>query len=147
MLDLGTREEYHAQIWNGVLWKDKCPFCDLEINRNRIIWEGKYWYIIHNKYPYSGNEKHLMAVPYRHVAFTHELEDEEFRELKKVHDFIKQYYSTEDDYFSATRETMGNRSIEHMHMHFLPGRLQGKYVRCMLENQGFPIKAEVEIKK
>jgi diadenosine tetraphosphate (Ap4A) HIT family hydrolase len=55
--------------------------------------------------------------------------------------------SGEQDYFSSTRETMGNRSIEHYHMHFLPGRLQGKFLRCMLEGQGFPITAEVQIKK
>jgi diadenosine tetraphosphate (Ap4A) HIT family hydrolase len=42
---------------------------------------------------------------------------------------------------------MGNRSVEHYHIHFIPGRLQGKFIRCMLQGQGFPIEAEVKIKK
>ncbi|MEI6710855.1 MAG: hypothetical protein WCK88_00910 [bacterium] len=37
---------------------------------------------------------------------------------------------------------MANRSIEHLHIHFLPGKLQGMYLRKMLENQGFPIKED-----
>lgn len=34
---------------------------------------------------------------------------------------------------------MENRSIEHFHQHFIPGKLQGKYLRNMLMNQGFPV--------
>jgi len=146
MLDLGTREDYHNKIWYWVLGEDECPLCDRETNKNRIIWEWKYWYVIHNKYPYSGNEKHLMAVPYRHVKFSRELSSQEFSEILEIQKFMKEFF-WEDEYFSTTRESMGNRSIEHVHMHFVPGKLQGSYLRCMLENQGFPIKAEVEIKK
>ena len=146
MLELGTRDDYHKQIGYKILWKDECPFCNLEENRVRILWEGKYWYMIHNKYPYSWNEKHIMAVPYRHIAFSRELSPEEFWEMKDIQEKAKEFYG-EEDYFSATRESMGNRSIEHLHIHFIPGKLQWKFLRCMLENQWFPIKAEVEIKK
>lgn len=146
MLDLGTRDEYHAKIGYKILGKDECPFCDLQENKARIIWQWKYWYIIHNKYPYSWNEKHLMAVPYRHIKFSRELSQEEFWEMWEIHNKVKEFYGDED-YFSSTRESMGNRSIEHLHMHFIPGKLQGKYLRCMLENQWFPINAEIKIKK
>lgn len=149
MSRIGTRAEYHMNKTNDVLGKDQCPFCDPEKTKNTLIYTLKYWNIILNKYPYSGEENHLMAVPIRHVQFVDEINTHEFAELPKVHAFIKQFYIDlgQKDYFSATRETMGNRSVEHYHMHFLPGKLQGKYLRCMLENQGFPIKAEVEIKK
>jgi len=146
MLDLGTREDYHAKIGHWIFWEEDCPLCDRKNNKARIIWEGKHWYVIHNKYPYSGNEKHLMAVPYKHVKYSRELNGEEFSELEEVQKFMKDFYRDEQ-YFSATRESMGNRSIEHVHMHFVPWKLQWKFLRCMLENQGFPIKAEVEIKK
>lgn len=146
MLNLGKREEYHKLLGHGILGKDECPFCDLEWNKNRIIWRGKYWYLIHNKYPYSGNEKHIMAVPYRHIQFSTDLSAQEHLEMGDVYEAVKRFYG-EENYFSATRETMANRSIEHLHMHFIPGKLQWKYLRCMLENQGFPIDAEVKIKK
>jgi len=149
MSKIGTRQEYHEQIWNGIIGKKECPFCDTEKTKNTLIHTFKYWKIILNKYPYSGQENHLMAVPIRHVQFVGELNKDEFSELPVVHAFIKKFYDDlgEKDYFSATRETMWNRSVEHYHMHFIPGRLQGKYLRCMLENQGFPIEAEVKIKK
>jgi diadenosine tetraphosphate (Ap4A) HIT family hydrolase len=40
---------------------------------------------------------------------------------------------------------MWNRSVEHIHIHFIPGRLQWKYLRKMLENQGYPIHQELDI--
>lgn len=78
-----------------------------------------------------------MAVPIRHVQFVDELNSNEFSELPQVHAFVKEFFvkDGQEHYFSATRETMGNRSVEHYHMHFVPGILQGKFVRCMLENQ------------
>lgn len=149
MSRIWTREEYHNIIGDDVIWKGNCPFCDIEATKNTLIETMQYWKIVLNKYPYSGQENHLMAVPIRHVAFVWGLSLEEFAELPKVHTFMKNFYEDqwEKDYFSATRETMWNRSVEHYHMHFIPGRLQGKFVRCMLENQGYPIEAEVKIQK
>lgn len=90
-----------------------------------------------------------MAVPHRHIPFPCDLNTEELTELAQVHRFMKDFFETawEKNYFSATRETMGNRSVEHYHMHFIPGKLQWKFLRCMLENQGYPIEAEVKIQK
>lgn len=85
-----------------------------------------------------------MAVPYIHKRFSHELDQDEIEELKEIYSFMKEYYG-EKDYFSSTRETLANRSIEHYHMHFIPGKLQGKYLRKMLEGQGFPIHEELPI--
>lgn len=84
-----------------------------------------------------------MAVPFAHKAFSHQLTKEEMSELTDVHAFMKSYYG-DGHYFSCTRETMANRSIEHMHMHFLPGALKGKYLRHMLMHQGFPIEQELD---
>ncbi len=67
-----------------------------------------------------------MAVPKRHIAFSYELLEEEISELQDIYRFMKDFFEKagEKDYFSATRETMGNRSVEHYHIHFIPGRLQ-----------------------
>jgi len=143
------REEYDAITWvhtetgegKKVFWKENCPFCIESEHEEFLVWEGKYWKIMYNKYPYSGDEKHLMAMPIEHKAFSYELSPEELTELHDVHAWIKTFY-WDENYFSCTRETMANRSIEHLHIHFLPGKLQGMYLRKMLENQGFPIKED-----
>lgn len=138
MVYIGDRKSYDDTMRDRILGKDECPFCHISAQKDHTFWKGNYWYILHNIYPYSGDEKHLMAVPYNHKAFSHELDSDEISELSEIYRWMKEFYG-EDDYFSCTRETLGNRSIEHYHMHFLPGKLQGKYIRKMLENQGFPI--------
>ena len=92
MLDLGTREDYHKKIQGKVFTQEDCPLCDMETNKYRIVWKGEHWYVIHNKYPYSGNEKHLMAVPNEHVKYSHELSSEAFAEMKEVQEFMKDFF-------------------------------------------------------
>jgi len=135
-----TRKEYHAKKWKKVYGLEDCPFCD----KNKIspIWKWKYWFILRNISPYSWDENHLMAIPYSHKKYSIELSVKELSELKEIHLFVKTFY-WEEQYFSSTRETMWNRSVEHIHMHFIPWRLQWKYLRKMLENQGYPIKEEL----
>jgi len=85
-----------------------------------------------------------MAVPYAHKCFSHELDRDEIAELHEIYAFVKDWYG-DRQYFSCTRESMANRSVEHLHIHFLPGKLQGKWLRKMLQTQGFPIEQELTI--
>lgn len=140
---VGTREEWH-KLMEGklLLGKDECPFCRLEENKELILWRGKHWFIIQNKYPYTGTPEHIMAVPYNHHVFAYEFDKEIWSEMPEVHAWIRDFYKGKV-YFSCARENdMEQRSIEHYHLHFMPGKLQGKYLRKMLQNQGFPIEAE-----
>ena len=118
----------------------------MEDQEENIVWKWKYWYILHNIYPYSGDEGHIMAVPYKHRQFSVELSSQEFAEMKEIQEFVKGFFKGKSkDYFSATRETMWNRSVEHVHIHFISWKLQWKYLRKMLQNQGFPIVQELEV--
>jgi hypothetical protein len=65
-------------------------------------------------------------------------------ELREVNNFVKEFFNWVD-YFSFTRETMSCRSIEHLHIQFLAWKLQWKYLRKMLEKQGFPIKQDLVV--
>ncbi len=138
MVKFWTRDEYHNKKWKEVFLEDDCPFCKKEEQKGHIVWEWKNWYILHNLYPYSWDHQHLMAVPYTHKKYFLDLSNQEILELRQVHLFIKDFYK-DSNYFSCLRETMANRSIEHLHMHFLPWKLQGKYLRNMLMKQWFPI--------
>lgn len=130
MIQLGTREEYDRITGvnpdtgenKHIFREHDCPFCILEEHKDSIIWEWKYWKILYNKYPYSWDNQHVMAVPRSHKAFSYELSAEELVELHDVYAEIKKLYG-DKNYFSCTRESMANRSIEHLHIHFLPGKL------------------------
>ena len=138
------RKNYDAIMGDGYTWRDGCPFCDSLSQDQHTLWKGKYWYILYNLFPYSGDDQHLMAVPYVHKAFSHELDQDEISELSDIYAFMKNFYG-DRQYFSCTRESMANRSIEHFHMHFIPGKLQGSHLRKMLELQGFPIIEDLQI--
>lgn len=93
MVNFWTREKYHEIKWKKVYWKDNCPFCtNIKEQEWHIIWKWKYWFLIHNLYPYSWNNKHLMAVPYTHKKYYLELSDEEILDLKNVNIFIKDFF-------------------------------------------------------
>lgn len=135
----GTREEYHKIRGDKkVFGREDCPFCPPKISSDRILWQGKHWMIIHNRFPYSGNDQHLMAIPKEHITVSTEISKEMFAELTDVYAFMQDFFG-EEHYFSCTRESMAKRSVEHLHMHFIPGVLKGKFLRKMLELQGFPI--------
>ena len=85
-----------------------------------------------------------MAIPFEHKKFSYELTHDEIGELPEIYTFMKEYFG-EKPYFSCTRETLSNRSVEHYHMHFIPGALQGKFLRKMLEGQGFPIHEDLPL--
>jgi len=147
MIKLWTRQDLHDKIqWQGqdFFWKEDCPFCDVDWQKWHTLWQGEYWYILHNIYPYSGNELHIMAVPYEHKIYSTELNEAELKELQIVYKKVKEFF-WEENYFSCVRESMINRSVEHYHIHFIPWRLQGKYLRKMLERQGFPIIEDLDI--
>lgn len=141
-----SRDEYHKIKWVWKYWKDNCPFCDIEKQESSIIWKWKKWFIIHTLASYSWDYRHIMAIPHQHVQYSYELTKEHFQELKEIQDFVKDFFKNHE-YFSFTRESNGDnsRSVEHLHMHFLVWELEGKFLRKMLELQGFPIKQDLKI--
>lgn len=105
-----------------MIGKEGCPFCDLEAQKDMILWKGKHWFIIQNKFPYTGTKEHIMAVPYEHHVFAHEFDTEAWAEMEHVHAWVRDFYGKKG-YFSFTRETANDgdrdtRSIEHYHTHF-----------------------------
>lgn len=141
-----SREEYHKIKWPWMYKEHNCPFCDVESNISHIIWRGKYWYILHNISSYSWDHRHIMAVPYKHIKLSTQLKKYHFKELKEVHKVVKDFFK-KDNYFSFTRESLTDdtRSVEHLHIHFLVWKMRGKFLRKMLEIQGYPIKQDLEI--
>ena len=140
-----SRSDLHTRMGTKHIYtREDCPFCEEREKSEHVLWRWEHWKIIHNEFPYSGDHRHLMAVPKIHKTLSSERSQDEFAELPHIHVFMQEYFAGEN-YFSFTRESMANRSVEHLHIHFLAGRLQWKFLRKMLELQGFPIIEDFQI--
>lgn len=140
-----SREQYHKNLnWKIFLWKDECPFCKQESQEWHTIWKWKNWYLLHNFSPYSWDHRHIMAVPYDHIIFSKDLQKNHLEEISEIHNQVQKFFK-EEQYFSFTRESLSNRSVEHLHIHFLVWKLQWKFLRKMLELQWFPITQDLKI--
>ena len=144
MSTIGTREEYQKMLWNKkFIGREDCPFCEPEKFETPVLWKWKKWMIVQNKFPYTGTNDHIMAVPYEHHTHASEFDHETWSEMEDIYSWVKNFYNGEE-YFSFTRETItptkpDTRSVEHYHTHFCPWVLYGDILRNMLKNQGFPV--------
>lgn len=121
-----TREEYNNRK-TRYFTKENCPFCSNLEKTNQVLFKTKFWKIVYNKYPYFWNKKWLIAFPIRHEDFTWKLSSDEFWDFIEVQKFMKDFFKWED-YFSFIRETKWNRTVEHLHYHFLPWKLSAKII-------------------
>lgn len=134
MTKIISREEYDTKWENKCTWKVNCPYCNIDTDLNTVLYESDYWKMFISLSSYTGNENHILAFPKEHKKYFSELSDEEILDLKNIHKFCDTYF-WENNYFSATRETMANRSIEHYHQHFIQWKLQAEAIVNMLKNQ------------
>ena len=128
MTKIISREEYDLKRNNKCTWKDNCPYCNINTELNTVVFESEYWKMFIALSSYTWDENHLLAFPREHKIFFWELNNEEILDLKNIHKFCDKYF-WENNYFSTTRETMSNRSIEHYHIHFIQFlRISIKYI-------------------
>jgi len=120
------REEYDKRKIR-YFWKDNCPFCTNLKENNEILFENNFWIVVKNKYPYFNCSKWLLAFPKKHKELTSELENEELISFVEVEKFMKNFY-WENDYFSFIRQTKSNKSVEHMHYHYILGNISAENI-------------------
>ncbi len=129
---------YPRNFWEQNYPEDKmsnaCPFCEEE--NEYIIHSTQYWNITHNKFPILGLREHIMAVPKEHFIYAKDMPNEFFADYKNIEQFVSDFY-WEKPYFTFMRESLSGRSIEHLHYHFLPGKMYYKVLENMLKDQGF----------
>jgi hypothetical protein len=77
-----------------------------------------------------------MLIPIEHHSYSHEVSWVEYSELHDAEQFIKEFFD-EEWYFSFTRESMSERSVEHLHTHYIPGKLKRRIITEMLIEQWF----------
>lgn len=136
---------YERHHWENNYPEDKsqknCPFCESE--SEYYIYETKHWRIMHNKFPILWLKQHLMASPKHHYILAKDMPSEVFEDYRNVEIFIANFF-WKASYFTFMRETVDGRSIEHLHYHFLPGKLFYKNLEIMLREQGFKNQLDLE---
>ena len=99
---------------------ENCPFCT-KLDKKEIIYETNFWIVMKNANPYFDDKNGLMAIPKRHIEFTSDLKEEEFADFVNIEKWMKNYYKDKWEYFSFIRQSKSNKSVEHMHYHYLVG--------------------------
>lgn len=123
------REEY--QNLKVYFTKENCPFCAKDLKEtHEILFETSFWIIVFNKFPYfDENWVNLLVFPKRHLEFTSFLSLEEFADFLNIEKFIKKFYEEKNlEYFSFIRQSKSNKSVEHLHYHYLPWKLSAKKI-------------------
>lgn len=77
-----------------------------------------------------------MAIPIKHIKLSHEIPSEVMSEYPEVLKFIHDFFLWKK-YFSFMRESVESRSLEHLHYHFLPGKVGYNDIEYFLKKQGF----------
>ena len=77
-----------------------------------------------------------MAIPKAHIRLAHEIPWEVMADYPNIERFVYDYFDGES-YFTFMRESLQNRSLEHVHYHFLPWKINYKHLEYILLEQGF----------
>lgn len=66
----------------------ECPFCDKDYlkkeHKKPILWEGEFWLVTENRWPYEGAKEHLLLIHKNHIAHANEISDQAWRELHQA---------------------------------------------------------------
>ena len=133
-------ELYSRQIWEDTqpsdLWRNNCPFCEENLDFDYVMHETKHWRVIHNKFPILWLKKHIMAIPKVHITAAWEIPAEVMSDYPLVEKFVCDFFNWES-YFTFMRESIQNRSLEHIHYHFVPWKINYNHLEYILLEQGF----------
>lgn len=114
-MDLKIRKDYDK---NKLYFTEfNCPFCT-EFDKKRIIFENDFWIVVKNLFPFFEDKLSLIAFPKRHLEFTVEFNKEELLYFIEVENFMKSFFKWKE-YFSFIRQTKWNKSVEHLHYHYV----------------------------
>lgn len=115
--------------------KPGCPFCNVDLERTRILKEGKYTFVtLSNPRLVDG---HLLVIPKRHMEVPSELNAEERKELfDTILEFQKKIcskFSSGCDIRQNYRpfQKQGPIKVNHVHFHLIPRELEDElYKKC-----------------
>lgn len=131
---------FDRKIWENIqpadLWSKQCAFCEENLEKEYCIYETEHWRILHNKFPVLWLRNQIMAIPKYHYKMAYEIPEHVMADYVNIEKYVYDFYKWWS-YFTFMRESIQNRSLEHIHYHFLPGKINYKHLEYILMDQGF----------
>ncbi|NCO12208.1 MAG: hypothetical protein COZ34_03525 [Candidatus Pacebacteria bacterium CG_4_10_14_3_um_filter_34_15] len=84
-----AREDEQKQVMEEIIKAGHCPFCQENFklyNSQTSLRDGKYWFMIKNRWPYKNTKVHLIAIYKQHATNLDDIDSESGKELL---DFLK----------------------------------------------------------
>lgn len=129
-----------------------CPFCGIDKEKNRIIKEGEFTFVIFSDPRLMPG--HLLVIPKRHVEKLSELSEKERKELidnviefqEKILKKIAPGCDIRENYRPFQKQD--NLKVYHLHIHLQPRELKDElYKECQIyETEVFKTLSEEEVK-
>lgn len=127
-----AREKQQQEIMEELAQTGECFLCLPVITRivtkypnvsSAPLYEGNYWFIKNNDFPYKGTELHILIVPKRHVTKIEDLSIEEFLELKNMIGFVNMKYGVRGASLFVRYGDMSytGATLSHIHFHLIHG--------------------------
>ena len=82
-----VRTGYQLKTMRIIRQKGHCPFCPENLSlyhKEPVTWEGKYWLVTDNQWPYPGKNVHKLVISKKHVEDIGELESGASEELVEI---------------------------------------------------------------
>lgn len=119
-----SRVEEQRQVMLEIAESGKCPFCPENFDQHKtdhILFDGKYWLLTYNRWPYKNTKVHLLAIYKEHAEHLSEMVPEAGQELIEVFQFAAQKFNVAGGgfvmRFGDTNYSAG--SVHHLHAQFI----------------------------
>ena len=101
-----------------------CPFCDEHLGRTHrepIEWQGAWWSITKNDYPYEGASIHYLLIARQHISRLDEVHPEAWIEFGMHLARLSQMATGGGVVMRWGDMSMNSASVSHLHAHFIVG--------------------------
>lgn len=115
-------DDTYSKVIEQIHQDKVCPFCPEHLatyHKNPILFEGRYWTITTNMYPYKNTKHHFLLIHTEHITDSKDILSEGWQELHKHINKLTKDYNIEGGTFlmrcGDTSHT--GASVTHLHAH------------------------------
>ena len=119
-----ARVAEQRKVMEQIIKAGHCPFClenFIKYNNKPFLKEGKFWFLVKNKWPYKHTKVHLLAIYKKHAVNLQELDPEAGKELIELMQWIEKEYQVPGGgiamRFGDTNYSAG--TVNHLHVQFI----------------------------
>jgi diadenosine tetraphosphate (Ap4A) HIT family hydrolase len=119
-----AREEDQRQVMQKIIEEGHCPFCPENLalyHKQENIFEGKFWLVTKNQWPYENTLFHYLAILKRHAEHLSELTHDEGAELVELMGRLEKKLDAKGGAFAMrfgdTAHSAG--TVLHLHTQFI----------------------------